>query len=173
MANVAEAQQEFKAFFGDRPIPPTVWVEWQSPLIEIELIAWGGEKKSGQPAVEFLTPPGMTASPVYSRVTRTNSDQLIYFPGLYASADTDPAGEVTNIFEQLTKATQQTGSDLRHLVKATYYCSNNDTSTKLNELRPKYYDPARPPSASKALVAGVGRAQRGLTIDMIAVPTGK
>jgi enamine deaminase RidA (YjgF/YER057c/UK114 family) len=64
-----------------------------------------------------------------------------------------------------------TGSDWKHLVKATYYCSNNETSAKLNELRPKYYDPSRPPSASKALVNGVGRAARGLTIDMIVVPT--
>lgn len=172
MANVDEARKEFVAFFGDRPVPPTVWVEWQSPLIEIELIAWGGEKKSG-PAVEFITPPGMTASPVYSRVARTNSDRLIYLSGLYSRTATDAAGEVVDIFDQLANATQKTGSDLKHLVKATYYCSNNDTSTKLNELRPKYYDPKRPPAASKALVAGVGRAERGLTIDMIAVPVEK
>ena len=172
MANVEEAQKEFTAFFGDRPVPPTVWVEWTTPLIEIELIAWGGEKKAG-PAIEFITPPGMTASPVYSRVARTNSDRLIYLPGLYSREKTDAAGEVVDIFDQLGIAAQKTGSDLKHLVKATYYCSNNDTSAKLNELRPKYYDQARPPAASKALVAGVGRADRGLTIDMIAVPVGK
>jgi enamine deaminase RidA (YjgF/YER057c/UK114 family) len=172
MANVAEAKQEMSTFFGGKPVPPTVWVEWQSPLIEIELIAWGGEKQSG-PAVEFVTPPGMTASPVYSRVARTNSDRIIYLSGLHARKTTDAAGEVVDIFDQLAGTLRQSGSDLKHLVKATYYCSNNDTSAKLNELRPKYYDPNRPPAASKALVAGVGREQRGLTIDMIAVPTEK
>ncbi len=170
MKNVTEAQREVVAFFGDRPVPPTVWVEWTAPLIEIELIVWGGEKRTA-PGVEFLTPPGMTASPVYSRVTRTNSDRLIYLSGLFARQPTDAASEVTDIFDQLESSLKQTGSDLRHLVKATYYCSTNDTSIKLNELRPKYYDPARPPSASKAMVNEVGRAGRGLTIDMIAVPS--
>lgn len=169
MKDAAEAQQEMVAFFGDRPVPPAVWVEWTAPLIEIELIAWGGEQKS-RAGVEFITPPGMTASPVYSRVTRTNSDHLIYISGLFARAATDGASEVTDIFEQLTNTLKQSGGDLRHLVKATYYCSNNETSTKLNELRPRYYHPARPPAASKALVNGVGRAGRGVTIDMIAVP---
>lgn len=113
----------------------------------------------------------MTASPVYSRVARTNANRLIYFSGLFARQPTDAAGEVADIFEQLTGTLPQADSDLRHLVKATYYCSNNDTSTKLNELRPKYYDPARPPAASKALVRDVGRVQRAVTVDMIAVPS--
>jgi enamine deaminase RidA (YjgF/YER057c/UK114 family) len=169
MADVAVAQREMELFFGELPVPPSVWVEWQSPLIEIELIAWGGDKKPGT-AVEFITPPGMTASPVYCRVTRTHSNQLIYLSGLYARQPTDAAGEVTDIFEQLDRSTKLAGSDLRHLVKATYYCSGQETSAKLNELRPRYYDPTRPPSASKALVTGVGRESRGLTIDMIAVP---
>jgi enamine deaminase RidA (YjgF/YER057c/UK114 family) len=171
MANVADAQQQMAEFFAGRSVPPAVWVEWTMPLIEIEVIAWGGEKKKKtSPAVEFITPPGMTASPVYSRVARANSDRLIYLSGLYARESTDAAGEVTDIFSQLEQTLQATGSNFQHLVKATYYCANNATSTQLNELRPKYYHPARPPSASKALVNGVGRAHRGVTIDMIAVP---
>jgi enamine deaminase RidA (YjgF/YER057c/UK114 family) len=113
----------------------------------------------------------MTSSPVFSRVAKINSDQMIYTSGMYSRMQSDAAGEVTDIFEQLGQVLKETGSDWKHLAKATYYCSNNDTSGKLNELRPKYYDPARPPAASKALVNGVGRAARGLTIDMIAVPT--
>lgn len=62
------------------------------------------------------------------------------------------------------------GSDMRHLAKATYYVSDNDASAKLNELRPKFYDPQRPPAASKAQVFGVGVADKSLTLDMIAVP---
>ena len=44
-----------------------------------------------------------------------------------------------------------------------------DTETTLRELRPKYYDSARPPAASKAVVAGVDAAKRSITLDMIAV----
>ena len=60
--------------------------------------------------------------------------------------------------------------DPRSPAKATYYVSDNDASTKLNELWPKFYDPARPPAASKAQVFGVGVAGKSLTLDMIAVP---
>jgi enamine deaminase RidA (YjgF/YER057c/UK114 family) len=74
------------------------------------------------------------------------------------------------VFAKLERILQQSGSDLRHLVKATYYVSADAASTKLNELRPNYYDPARPPAASKAVVESVGHAGLGLSMDMIAVP---
>ena len=63
------------------------------------------------------------------------------------------------------------GGDFRHLVKATYYVSDDPASRALNELRPRHYDPARPPAASKAMVAGVGAPGRAITLDMIAVST--
>lgn len=169
MANMSEAERAMKDYFGEKQLPPTVWVEWQTPLIEIEVIAWGGPVARPAP-IEFITPPGMTTSPVYSRVARTQAPGLIYISGLHSRQGSDAAGEVTDIFAQLSDLLGQTGSDLRHLAKATYYCSTNDTSTKLNELRPKYYDPKRPPAASKAMVIGVGHDSRALTLDMIAVP---
>ena len=74
------------------------------------------------------------------------------------------------MFSQLQVILKASGSDLRHLAKATYYVSDNDASVKLGELRPKFYDAQRPPAASKAQVFGVGMANRSLTLDMIAVP---
>ena len=47
---------------------------------------------------------------------------------------------------------------------------DEDASQQLNEVRPRYYDPKRPPAASKATVHGVGLKQRSITLDMIAVP---
>ena len=180
MSEAAVVQQEIATFFAPQSPPPTVLVEWKSAAtspIEIELIAWGGKNESGE-AVEYLTPPGLQASPVYSRVARINHSQTIYVSSLYGSAnsphDTETASqgerEVAQVFSQLERVLTQAGSDLRHLVKATYYVATDDASRKLNELRPRYYDPARPPSASKALVEQVGRAGGGLTMDMIAVP---
>ena len=54
-------------------------------------------------------------------------------------------------------------------MKATYYVADDDSSNKLNDLRPKYYDPARPPAASKAKVAGSGMENTSVTLDIIAV----
>jgi enamine deaminase RidA (YjgF/YER057c/UK114 family) len=170
MADVADVRREVTAFFGTQPVPPVAFVEWESSLpIEIELIAWGGRDRSGDP-VEYLTPPGMTASPVFSRVTRVNHSRTIYVSGLYGDDATDTASETRTIFESLRRLLDRAGSDLRHLAKATYYVSTDAASAKLNELRPEFYDPARPPSASKAMVAGVGRSGKSLTLDMIAVP---
>ena len=78
--------------------------------------------------------------------------------------------QIHAIFASLKHVLGETGSDLKHLVKATYYPAADDPSAKLNEIRPEYYDPKRPPAASKAFVAGTGFAGRTITLDMIAVP---
>jgi hypothetical protein len=56
------------------------------------------------------------------------------------------------------------------MAKATYYVSENDSSSQLNVIRPMIYDPKRPPAASKAMVQGVAKAARGITMDIIASP---
>jgi enamine deaminase RidA (YjgF/YER057c/UK114 family) len=109
----------------------------------------------------------MTASPIYSRVSRINDGRRIYASGLYGAGE-DGAAQVKDIFAQLDDVLKKSGSDFHHLAKATYYVSTDDASKKLNELRPSYYDPKRPPAASKASVVGVGVKDRGITIDMIA-----
>lgn len=186
MTDMRVVHREIAAYplFKDRTAPPVVFVEWKSSPetpIEIELIAWGGMNRTGD-AIEFLTPPGFTKSPVFSRVTRINHAKTTFVSGLYAapgdpSADPNsPAAgerEVKEVFTSLERILKLAGGDLRHLAKATYYVSTDAASAKLNELRPRYYDPERPPSASKAAVAGVGRAGLGLTLDMIGVPAFK
>ena len=171
--------REVKSFHGAEPAPPVVIVEWKSgprQPIEIELVAWGGP--AAAPAgPEYLTPPGMTASPIYCRVTRVAASPLIYIGGLSMARDGDRADaktaerEVRAVFDNLGKVLAASSSDLRHLVKATYAVSTDATSAALNAVRPSVYDPARPPAASKAMVPGSGRPDAGLVLDMIAVPT--
>lgn len=172
MARAGDVEKEIVNFFGNQTAPPMVFVEWTYSLIEIELIAWAGKEKEGEP-IEYLTPPAMKASPLYSRVARINHGPTIYVSGLYGSKGATAAEEIKEIFAGLEQLLGKTGSDFRHLAKATYYVASEDASKKLNELRPTWYDPRRPPSASKAMVAGTGRAGRSITIDMIAVPKKK
>lgn len=155
-------------FFG-AATPPVVFVEWTMPLLEIELVAAGGPEGGAGP-VEFLTPPALKPSPVFSRVARVNRGDLIYVSGLYGPAGAPGARQVEAVFGSLGKILAEAGSDFRHLVKATYYISDDDAGRALNDLRPRYFDPARPPAASKAGVADVGAERRSLTLDMIAVP---
>lgn len=170
MSAVADVEAEIVKFFGDRPAPPIVFVEWISDLpIEIELIA-----ASPRPAVEpvetleFLTPPGVQASPVYSRVARINRGQVVYVSGLYGKSADKPEIQVRDVFAALGRLLEALGGDLRHMAKATYYITDEETTRRLGELRLKVYDPRRPPAASKAQVSGVGFAGRTVTIDMIA-----
>jgi lysophospholipase L1-like esterase/enamine deaminase RidA (YjgF/YER057c/UK114 family) len=168
---VGEVKKEFEAMFGKDKVPALVFVEWDSTLpIEIELIANAPKpKEENPPPIEYLTPPGMTASPVYCRVARVNAPETIYFSGLYSDRRGTGVEEVDSVFAQLQDALKKSGSDLKHLAKATYYVSGDDSSKQLNLLRPKFYDPKRPPAASKATVSGVGMKDRTLSMDMIAV----
>lgn len=173
MTGIDEVEQEMVRFFGADETPAMAVVEWESSLpIEIEMIVSAHHTARGVDAhevVEYLTPPGMTASPVYCRVARVLGDSSIYTTGIYAEGkDVSAEAEVVSAFEQLASILEATGSDLQHLAKATYYVANNETSNELNRLRPNYYHPERPPAASKAVIAGTGRDGIWMTIDLIA-----
>lgn len=166
-----DVKQEFELFFGRSQVPPLVFVEWESSLpIEIELIANAlPSRDRNPPAIEYLTPTGLSASPVFCRVTRLNAPETIYVSGLYAAKAGSAEEEVESCFTQLKEVLDRSGSNLKHLAKATYYVSSEEASKQLNVLRPKFYDPKRPPAASKATVPGVGMKDRTFTMDMIAV----
>jgi len=170
----AAVEREVSAFFGGKDVPPLTLVEWRSSPnqpIEIELVAAGRER--GSSPIEYLTPPALKASPVFSRVARVNAGPLIFVSGLYGSSGTTGAAQVEAIFDTLGAVLAEAGGDLGHLAKATYYVSDDPTTRALAELRLRYYDPKRPPAASKAIVAGVGAEGRTVTLDMIAVPASK
>ena len=171
MTEIETVDERIAAFFGDAPVPPVSHVEWiaGSLPIEIELVVFAPAKDSTD-TIEIFTPPWMKSSPVFSRVTRLYGNRRIYLSGLYASKPGDGESEVRDLFASMKTILADHGSDFRHLAKATYYVSTADASSKLNQLRPEFYDPARPPSASKAMVKGVALPERGITIDMIAAP---
>jgi enamine deaminase RidA (YjgF/YER057c/UK114 family) len=169
MSAADDVAKEFDKAFGERKVP-LVFVEWESTLpVEIELIAKAPPAKPDAPAVEYLTPPWMKSSPVYAKVVRVNRGDLIYTAGLSAPKPGTAEEQVLGVFNELKGILDKTGGDFKHLAKATYYVSTEDASRKLNELRPKFYDPNRPPAASKAFVPGVGVEGRSVVIDMIAV----
>ncbi len=173
MTDVEAVRREFVEFF-DGHAPPVVFVEWISPApnppIEIELIAAArGDFSKESDSVSFITPPGTTDSKVFKRVTRVNHGSQIYVSGLYGMKASDGAGQVREIFDSLGDVLKQTGSGFEHLAKATYYVTDNDASDQLNVLRPQFYNPQRPPAASKAKVTAVGAPGKTVTMDMIAV----
>ena len=168
MSKVGQVNEEINKFFGPALVPPISHMQWNSGsrAIEIEMVAYAPRQQKTDP-VSYVTPEGMRASPVFSRVARIHGNQRIYFSGLVSRQDGDGETQVRDIFTALRGTLADCGSDLRHLAKATYYVADGDASSKLNVVRPAIYDPVRPPAASKALVQGVGQQGRSITIDMI------
>ena len=150
--------------------PPQVVTEWlgAAPPAEIELIAAMPGPGPTAPAVE----PRLTyIEPIlsrYSRVAVVRGGQPVFISGLYGPSS-DPVTQVTEMFEQLRGLLEAAGSNLTHLVKATYYVSDKGADERINTIRPTLYDPQRPPAASKISVRGTGRPGKGSTLDMIAV----
>lgn len=170
----AAVRGRIAAAFAGQPLPPLTFVEWAADLpVEIELIAAAPRGRALPPSgdtVSYFTPPGIPASPLYSRVARAHAGPIVYLSGLYAEKPGDGEAQVRDIFRSLQESLRLAGSDLRHLVKATYYCTDKESSDTLNTIRAELYDPRRAPAASKAAVRGVATADRSIAVDMIAVP---
>jgi enamine deaminase RidA (YjgF/YER057c/UK114 family) len=144
-------------------------VEWTTAApVEIEMIV-GLPPAEGLPVVDYLNPPGVKASPVFSRIARVNGGQEVYLSSLYGDPNTMGDAQLVTIFAELKRLVEAAGSDLRHMVKATYYVASDPTNRRLTTIRAERFDPERAPAASKAAVLGTGLAGRLVTLDMIAV----
>jgi enamine deaminase RidA (YjgF/YER057c/UK114 family) len=163
----AQRLQEIVAeAFPGAIVPPQVVMESRQGAepAEIELVASVPRSAESRTGLEHLEP----ILGRYSRVARVFSGKPVFISGLYGTAQ-DPAAQVDEMFAQLQRLLQKTGSDVRHLVKATYYVSDKAADDRINALRPTIYDPEHPPAASKLMVRGTGRTGRASTFDMIAV----
>jgi len=170
VTSAEEVLREVQEFFPGQMTPPVVFVEWLAAVpVEIEMIAQF--PLSGKPAkqVQYFTPPEVRPSNTFSKVALLQTERQIYISGLYARVPSRGEPQAVYVFEQLQDILAKTGSDMRHLVKATYYVSDDDAARWIDRTRPRFYDPARPPAASKVMVHGVGQSGRTMTVDMIAV----
>ena len=168
----SETAQAILDAFGGRA-PPLVFVEWiNKQTLEIEAIVADTVAHTRRlPSIEYITPPGLKPSPVFSRVARISHPETIFVSTLNGSTANRGDLQIREMFAALSSVLGQAGSDLQHLAKATYYVSDELTSRKLNEIRLEFYDPQRPPAASKATVRGTAVNGSQLAVDMIAVPS--
>ena len=168
-----EVLRELKKFFPGQLTPPVVFVEWIASVpVEIELIAQLPLTDKPAESVQYYNPPDVRPLPTFSRVALVRSERQIYISGLFARAAGRGEEQARDVFAQLKAILDQTGSDMRHLAKATYYVCDDDAGRGFDRVRPLFFDPQRPPAASKVMVHGVGQAGRTLTMDMIAVGSG-
>lgn len=170
VTSAADVLHEVQAFFPDQLTPPVVFVEWLAALpVEIEMVAQlpAADKPAG--GVEYFDPPEFRPSNAFSRVALMRAKRQIYISGLYSREPSRGEPQADLLFGQLGEILTKTGSDMRHLVKATYYVSDDDAARWIDRTRPKIFAPTRPPAASKLMVHGVALPERTMTVDMIAV----
>jgi enamine deaminase RidA (YjgF/YER057c/UK114 family)/rhodanese-related sulfurtransferase len=172
---VEAARAEIGKYFDGAAPPPLAWVQWMTKdAIEIEMIAELPEPKEATPAVadtvSFITPPGAKSSPVYSKVTIVHSGgRMLFTSGVNAAGEgRDATAETRLALAAMKEAITKAGGDFEHLVKATYYPSTDATTQALGKVRPEFFNPKRPPAASRALVRSTGAKGSGLTFDLIA-----
>lgn len=174
MAESEDARRAIAAVYDDRG-PAIVMTEWQAELprpTEIELIAVNPNVQGDADAARYLTPPWLNASPVYSRVAAARADAhrgWVYFSGLTPDPERSPQDQVSQAFDRLQTLCRETDSDFNHLIKATYYVRDDAITKALGVVRPDYYDPERPPSASLIRVRGVADPDADYTLDMIGI----
>ena len=165
-----EVLRQVQEFFPGRTTPPVVFVEWLAAVpIEIEMIAQLPLSGEAAEKVEYVTPPEVRRSNVFSKVALVRTERQIYISGQYARVPSRGEPQGKYVFQQLQEILAKTGSDMRHLVKATYYVSDHDAARWVDRTRPVVFDPDRPPAASKVMVHAVGMEGRTMTVDMIAV----
>jgi enamine deaminase RidA (YjgF/YER057c/UK114 family) len=169
-SSAADTLRELQKFFPGQLTPPVVFVEWlAAPQAEIELIAQLPPTDQAAAPVEYYTPPDVRPAPTFSRVALVRGTRQIFTSGLFARAAGRGEDQVRDLFAQLQTILEQTGSDMLHLAKASYFVCDADASRGFDVVRPIAFDPWHPPAASLLMVHGVGRAGRTLTMDMIAV----
>jgi enamine deaminase RidA (YjgF/YER057c/UK114 family) len=166
--------REVRKFFPDQATPPVVFVEWLASVpVEIEMIARLPLAGNATENVRYFNPPEVRPSNVFCKVALVYTDRQIYVSGQYARSPSRGEPQAQYVFEQLREILAKTGSDIRHLAKATYYVSDHDAARWVDRTRPAVFDPSRPPAASKVMVHGMGMTGRTMTVDMIAVGCGR
>jgi enamine deaminase RidA (YjgF/YER057c/UK114 family) len=166
MAQAGRLQEIVAEFFGDAVSPPQVVTEWldAGAPAEIELVAVAPPRDAGTERLAYIEPIASR----FSRVVRVDSGRPVFVSGLHGSA-VEPVIQVREAFAELQDILRKAGSDMRHLVKATYYVADRGADQEINVIRPTLYDAQRPPAASKISVRGTGRAGKGSMMDMIAI----
>jgi enamine deaminase RidA (YjgF/YER057c/UK114 family) len=174
MSDSEASTRAIVGFFGAQAPPPITHFAWTlGDPIEIELVVTGGGLSvpavdSG--AVQYYTPPGVVASPYFSRVAIFRGGPRIFTSSVISRDAHDLRADVRGMFRELESLLREAGSDLEHMVKATYFVRNDEASKAHTEARADLYNPRRPPAASKAGVEDTGFEGRASVVDVTAVP---
>jgi enamine deaminase RidA (YjgF/YER057c/UK114 family) len=134
-------------------------------MVECEAVAKLKHRIAGP--VEFLNPPGLTASPNFSQLALVSAPKLELTGTLLSYGYQDSDARLA--FQRLAKAVEQGGSSMKDVVVTHMYPLSQSLLEQVRKIRFEFLDPSRPPAATLLPFDGLPAMEAGFAIDVIAI----
>ncbi len=145
-------------------------------VLALSVIATGARADDFE--VEYLRPPGLFASPMFSQVTTVIEGKLIFVSGQVSWDDKgkvlhagDLRGQTRQTFENMKTALAAAGATFDNVLKFTIYVVglNREKWKVVGEERAKYINPERAPASTMVGVPGLVLEELLIEIEAVAV----
>lgn len=147
-------------------------------LLVLALSTLATSARADDPEVQYLRPPGLFASPMFSQVTTVVRGKLIFVSGQVSWDDKgkvvhagDLRAQTHQTFENVKTALAAAGATFDNVLKFTIYVVNLDRAKWkiVGEERAKYINPERAPASTMVGVPGLVLEDLLVEIEAIAV----
>jgi enamine deaminase RidA (YjgF/YER057c/UK114 family) len=134
-------------------------------VVECEAVA-KAERKVAAP-VEFVNPPGLTASPNFSQLALVSAPKLV-FTGTqvsYGYQDSD----ARLAFQRLAKDLEHSGTSIKDVAMTHIYPLSTSLLEQVRRVRFEFFDKSHPPAATMLPFEGLPAMDAGFALDVIAI----
>jgi enamine deaminase RidA (YjgF/YER057c/UK114 family) len=134
-------------------------------VVECEAVAKAARKASAP--VQFVNPPGLTASPNFSQLALVSAPRLVLTGTQVAYGYQDSDARLA--FQRLVKALDQGGSSAKDIVFASFYPLSSSIADQVRRIRFEFFDKTRPPAATMLPFEGLPAMDAGFAVDVTAI----
>jgi enamine deaminase RidA (YjgF/YER057c/UK114 family) len=125
--------------------------------------------------LDYIAPPGVAPAAGYTHVV-VGSGRLVSISGQVAFDEAgqlvgrdDPEAQARQVFENLRRCLAAAGATFEHAVKLTYFVTDIASMNAIRRVRDELIDPARLPSSTAVVVAGLVLPGLLMEIEALAV----
>lgn len=142
------------------------------------MLCFAGLTAADEPRVEYLRPPGLFSSPMFSQLTTVRGGKLVFVSGQVSWDDKgkpvhpgDLRAQTRQTFENVKLALAAAGARIDDVVKLNIYVVglDRDKWRAVAEERAKYIDPARAPASTMVGVPSLVLEEFLIEIEAVAV----
>lgn len=134
-------------------------------IVECEAVARLMRPSKGP--VEFLSPEGLTQSPLYSQIAAVSAPRLALTGTQVAFGFQETDAKLA--FERLRKALDQLGSSPKNVVMASIYPLSPSIAEQVRKVRFEFFDSAHPPASTLLPFEGLPGMDASFALDVAAV----